>query len=48
MEVYQTLLAWINNISAATYAINHEATLDGRSMWLDLVNSLEAKDAKQK
>jgi len=46
-EVYQTLLAWINDGLAATYAMNHKTTLNSRSLWLDLVNAYEGEDAKQ-
>jgi len=46
-DVYQTLLAWINDGSATTYAINHKTTLDVRSLWLDLVNAYKGEDVKQ-
>ena len=46
-EVYQTLLPWLNDDSAATYAISHKTTLVGRSLWLDLVNAYEGEDDKQ-
>jgi len=39
--------AWINDGSAATNAINHKTTLDGRSLWLDLVKAYEGEDAKK-
>jgi len=34
-------------VSAANLAIKHNVTLDGRSLWLDLVNAYEGEDAKQ-
>jgi len=46
-EVNQTILSWVNDKSAATYAINYKSSLDGRNMWLSLARAYEGEDARQ-
>jgi len=46
-EVYQTLVSWVLDGSAATYAIHYKSSLHERTMWLSLVRAYEVEDERQ-